>query len=386
MSGTIRTRVLSDGKTKRYDVIFRDGTGKQRWKTFKKWKDADHELTAQAEKPRPGTYQRVNAKPMKEVLAQWLEDELEVRVKEGLMTPGTAATYRSIVKVHLTPAFGEHRSDQLRGAALEWRKTMAAAVDDGSIAAKTRNHILVLLRQIVTWSRKQGYVSDDPLEGVKRLKLDRREADFLERGDVIHLLNAVRDRPDENAVIHAALFAGLRRGEIFGLKWGDIDIEKSRVHIRRSVRQRVIGRPKTENSRRAVDLLPPNVLKAFEQYKSAGPPSSDRDFIFRQDSGSPIAPEAWYASAFKKIRARAGLRRSIGLHSLRHTYASLLIGEGENIKCVSTQLGHSSIQMTADVYAHVLKENSASAMEKFDRLIDGINREADVAASGLRLA
>ena len=116
MSGTIRPRVTKTGK-KRYDVIFRDQTRKQRWKTFDRRKDADDYLTEQRERVRTHAYRKVEPLLMSELLDRWLTDELEVRLKMGDdMKAGTAATYRSIVNRHLVPAFGEYRSDNLRGA------------------------------------------------------------------------------------------------------------------------------------------------------------------------------------------------------------------------------------------------------------------------------
>jgi len=87
----------------------------------------------------------------------------------------------------------------------------------------------------------------------------------------------------------------------------------------------------------------------------------DGDFIFRSRSGRPLDPDNWYKRRFVPTVQRAGLRK-LGLHALRHTYASLLINQGENIKYVSHQLGHASIQITADLYGHLFTETSHAAM------------------------
>jgi integrase len=90
--------------------------------------------------------------------------------------------------------------------------------------------------------------------------------------------------------------------------------------------------------------------------------------VFRTTEGTPIDPDNWYKREFPSIRKRAKLR-DIGLHALRHTYASLLINAGESLKYFSRQLGHASIQITADLYGHLFKETSTAAMRRLNARI-----------------
>jgi integrase len=106
------------------------------------------------------------------------------------------------------------------------------------------------------------------------------------------------------------------------------------------------------------------VLDALDRHKAHCPPI-EGDFVFRTAEGTPIDPDNWYKREFPAIRKRAKLR-AIGLHALRHTYASLLINAGENLKYVSRQLGHASIQITADLYGHLFKETSTAAMRRLN--------------------
>src|SRR6266705_3184950 len=106
------------------------------------------------------------------------------------------------------------------------------------------------------------------------------------------------------------------------------------------------------NSERIVDA-PQRVLDALKKHR-AGRPPMDGDFIFRTEAGTPIDPDNFYKRTFTDIRTRAKLR-AVGLHALRHTYASLLIAQGENLKYVSRQLGHASIHLTADIYGHLFE-------------------------------
>jgi integrase len=167
-----------------------------------------------------------------------------------------------------------------------------------------------------------------------------------------------------------AIYAGLRRGELFAMQWDDIDAGQGkgpgRLRIQRSVYQWAVTTPKTQQSNPMVDV-PRRVLEALERHKADCPPKQG-DYVFRTAEGTPIDPDNWYKREFPAIRKRANLR-GIGLHALRHTYASLLINGGENIKYVSRQLGHASIQITADLYGHLFKETSTAAMRRLEARI-----------------
>jgi integrase len=171
-------------------------------------------------------------------------------------------------------------------------------------------------------------------------------------------------------VIHVAVYTGLRRGELFGLQWGDVDwgngTDGGRLWIRRSIYHGATTSPKTPNSVRIVDV-PQRTLNELAMYRMGFPPVGE-GFIFRTAAGTPMDGDNWTKRAFLPIVEKAKLRR-IGLHTLRHTYASLLINAGESIKYVSKQMGHASIQITGDLYAHLFRETSLAAMRRLGEQI-----------------
>ncbi len=262
----------------------------------------------------------------------------------------------------------------IAGLADRVAKGEADATAKGRLTTKTFNNILTLLRSILTWARhpSRRYLQHDPLEEVKRLPKSRVEREFLQPDELRALLTAAAETPPDETIVKVVAFTGLRRGELFGLQWGDIDWNQNgpggRLHVKRSVYLGRITTPKTQVSIRVVDV-PQGLLDELLVYKAMYPPM-DGDFIFRTASGSPLGPDNFYKRRFLPILQRAGLRR-IGLHALRHGYASILINSGENIKYVSRQLGHSSIQMTLDVYGHLFKETSTAAMARLDALMAG---------------
>ena len=389
MRGTIQVRTLTDGKTKRYDVVWRAG-GKQHWKTFEKKKKADRYLTKVVGEVHDGSFREVQPELMETVFKRWMEVRLET---EDELKPSTKNSYRSAVEKHFIPRFGNYRSDQLTPAVVEaWRLSMIKKERRGKVARKTYNNLHALLSVTLAWAREpaQSLLKHDPMEGIKRMKIDRAarqasEVDFLQPDEMTALLKAAKGS-EESAVVHLGLFCGLRRGELFGLKWDCIDRGENdtggQIHVRQSISAGVLGDPKTDNSRRVVDA-PPDVLDALARHREACGSVADDEFVFQSKAGTPADPDNWSKRTWSDLRKRAGLRPSIGLHSLRHSFASLLIDQGENPRYVADQLGHSSPSFTLEVYAHCFKKTSDRAMGRLQKTIRAAKRRRfEVVGSG----
>ena len=380
MRGTIRRRHLKDG-TVRYDARYR-AAGRQVEKTFRRKRDAEAFLDKASAAVRDGSYMEVRPSLMRDVFSAWGED-LETRVKLGEVRASTASTYRCNLAVHIEPVLCDYRSDRLTARAMaKWRAGLASKVDGGEMSPKSFNNVFTLARQILTWARHpaQGHLAHDPLVGQKRLRLKPKEAEYLEDDDMTALLKAAADQPEANAVIHLGLFAGLRRSEIFGLQWGDIaDGEAElggRIRVRRAAVDREITPPKTDNRNRVVDV-PQRVLDVLATHRATCPPMG-AGFIFRTRTSMPVDPGSWYKRTFTKVRDRAKLRSSIGLHSLRHTYASLLVHQKESPKYISRQMGHYSVAFTMDTYGHIFEETRTEAMERLNlRVPEPMNEEPE---------
>lgn len=364
MVGTILTRTVSDG-TKRYDADWRGHDGKQHRKTFTKRKAAERFLTATVKAVNDGVWCDITPQLMDAVFDRWETHSLEVRLKQGLMKPSTAKAYRSMLTTHLRPAFGAIRSDRLRAAVLaEWAHTKATAIADGELSPKFYNNLVNLLHVVLGWARMpaQSYLAHDPMVGVKRLPRTGVERAFLEPDQIVALLTAADDVRD-STVLALAVFSGLRRGEVFGLRWEDVDFTDGRIAVRRSIYQGAVTTPKTKQSIRGVDV-PASLLATLAIYRAFCP---GEGFIFHTDDGTPLDPDNWHKRQLGPILAKAEDVPPIGgLHALRHTYASLLINQGESLPYTSRQMGHASIAITVDLYGHLFRETGTAAMRKLD--------------------
>lgn len=364
MKGTIVKRPRANG-TMAYTAVFRNPEGRQKWRAFNRQKDAEKFLTATVKTVHDGAYEDVRPTSMATVLDQWLDRSLGLRLKQGLIKPSTAASYRSMVAAHLRPSFGAVPSDKLgRQQVGDWVSRLADQIVEGDLAPKSYNNVLNLFHAILEWARLERYLAHDPLRGQKRLPKPKVEREFLEPADIDVLLAAAASHAPDDTILRVAVYTGLRRGELFGLQWGDVDWgtgENGQISVRRSIYHGHLTTPKTEHSLRTVDV-PHAVLADLQLYRVMYPPKPG-EFIFRTETGSPLEPDNWTKRRFLPLLEEAGLRR-ITPHALRHTYASLLINQTESIKYVSKQLGHASIQITADLYGHLFKETSVTAMRR----------------------
>jgi integrase len=381
MTGWIVVRQTAAGP--RYDARYRVGPGAIRGKTFTKRRAAEAYLAEMVRRVHDGSYVEPAPIVMRDVFARYLEHEVDVRVQEGSLKPSTVKSYKSMIQEHLEPAFGAYRSDRLTLATVEaWRKDLAGRVAAGTLAPKTLVNLRNLLHAICTWARhpSRRYLVHDPLDGLPALRLPRgKKRPHFEPDQLRELLRHAVESPPDDTIVKVAILGGLRRGEIFGLQWSDVELlppapgasrAAGRIHVRRSYYQGALTTPKTRDSFRVVDV-PPHLLDELARYKVLYPPLGEH-FIFRQPSGRPMDPDAWHRDRCVPLLVAAGIRRpGAGLHSLRHSYVSILAAQGEDVAYVAAQVGHASTQLTRDVYQHVFQTTRSAAMEKLDRWAEG---------------
>ena len=150
-----------------------------------------------------------------------------------------------------------------------------------------------------------------------------------------------------------AILTGVRAGELWGLKWGDLDWNSKRLYVRRSVWKNDFQTPKSKNSIRNIDL-PDNLVFELKKWKLACP-ISEHDLMFPSVEGQITCHDNAIKRHFNPALRKAELRH-VSFHSLRHTNASLRIRAEQNIKYMSMQMGHSSVKITLDTYGHLFND------------------------------
>lgn len=258
---------------------------------------------------------------------------------------------------------------------------------EGKLSGNTVQHYHRLLSTILSAAVKWQVIFSNPCERVEVPKVVRKEAQYLDEAQAARLLEALEDAPEEYRVmVTLLLYTGLRRGELCGLVWSDIDFETGLLTVARSSLY-VPGKgvfeddTKNQSSRRVLKISNGMVsmLKAYrghqrERRLQLGDQWHECGRVFTAWDGQPIHPDTittWFAGFVKKNHLPY-----VTLHSLRHTNATLLIAAGVNVKTVSAHLGHSTISTTGNIYAHAIQSAEAAAAEALESKLPTIKQQA----------
>jgi integrase len=387
--GAIVVRIMKGGE-KRYNTIIRIN-GRQRWMTFSKKREAEDYLDRHSTDVRDGTYREIKKATFSEYAALWRQTHLIPEI----FKPSTYNSYCCILDRHLLPALGPYAMTAITAQEVN---ALIAELLKGSrkpgkakkaISKKTVRNVLNLLSEILNTARAEGYLKVSPMPDVEKPKIEReKKGRALKPDEIQSILEQCRE--PLRLMFLTALLTGMRSGETFGLWWEDFDWENNVVRVQRAVYWRdgknhkkaagdsqwVYVMPKSAKSAREIDLSPALRKELLELYMK-GPKTG---LVFQTSIGTPVRPNNITRRCFRKAlrdaeaaRAKAKLP-AIGplrWHDLRHTFGSIKIEQGENPYYVQRQMGHTSIQITFDVYGHLLEARKPEAAAKTDALVFG---------------
>lgn len=375
MRGHIRKR----GST--YSIVVdigRDENGKRKQKWFsgyKKEKDAEKALPEILNKIMKGEIIDNDRILTSEYLKEWLQ------TTEPHVSKRTYLFYEDIVERVLIPLFGNIVLKKL--TSLEIERKLIKVMKDKNLSPYTVKHYYDVLNIALNKAVKDWQIiSRNPCDGVtppgKKTKVANN---VLSLEQVSVLLNYTINSQFKVMYlpIVLALDCGLRRGEILGLKWNNIDFDSEIIHVENNLQK--VGNElqllptKTVLSQRSVKMSKhlTKILKFYKEKQSKlkeelGDKYVGNGFVCCWDDGQPLKPD-YVTHTFKKILKKCNLP-DIRFHDLRHTHATLLLLKGVNPKIVSERLGHSSVEITLDTYSHVLPDIQQEAVEAIDELYE----------------
>lgn len=289
--------------------------------------------------------------------------------------------YRRKIDRHILPAIGHVRIRRLRAHHLEtlYDRMLYPTDDRRPLAPKTVLEVHLIIRGALNDAVRRGLVSRNVAlvaHAPKLRSIPKTEPQAWNAQQLQAFLQAAAGHRLFPAFWVLAA-TGMRRSELLGLRWDDVDFKKARVSVNRGlvavayeVRE---SRGKTPNARRAIDLDPTTikVLKAWKEWQRAEQEAAgieSESWVFTNNDGKPVHPHS-ISQTFERIANRAGVPR-IRLHDVRHTHGTLLIKAGVPVKVVSERLGHGNPAFTIDTYQHVLPGMQAEAARTFEQLID----------------
>ena len=292
-------------------------------------------------------------------LERWLKDSVRENVR-----PRTLSNYQLQVRRHIVPALGRIKLKSLSPAHVQslYRQKL-----DSGLSSSSVRYIHAVLHRALKQALRWGLVPRNVADAVDIPKLVREEVRALSPEEARQLLETAREAGDRFEAIYVlALSCGLRRGELLGLKWTDLDLgPKATLRVARQLQRMRDGSglkfttPKSGKGRairlprRAVEALKAHRARQAEEKLKAGSLYQDEGLIFTTEVGTPLEPSNIDRRSFKPLLKKAGLP-DIRFHDLRHTCATTLLKMGQHPKFVQDLLGHANISLTLDTYSHVL--------------------------------
>ncbi len=315
-------------------------------------------------------------------LGDYLEHWL-IEIVEPDRKPATAASYRDMVRRHISPELGHVRLDRLSATDVRSflrTKSMEISARGRPLSSRSVRYLHAILRSALSQAVRDDLVSRNVCELVTppRGEQEAFRGRHLEPEEARALL-AAAEGTRLAALWRLALTAGLRKGEILALRWDDVDLERGLLLVRRSVSRQagrgfVEGAPKTADSVRTL-RLGSGSISALRQHWGRQESErlrarelwADDDRVFATPRGTIIDPRNLNRS-LDELCTAAGVTR-VRVHDLRHTCATLLLAEGEPLEVIAERLGHSDTRVTSQVYAHVVDGLRQRAADRLDALL-----------------
>ncbi|MEW1680539.1 tyrosine-type recombinase/integrase [Streptomyces sp. NPDC093594] len=396
--GTITKR--KDGRYHAAAYVYRpDGTRTRKFVYGKTRDEVADKLTEMQEMTRQGIPAASSTMSFGDYLTYWLAAIAPERLK-----PATLNSYEGLTRLYIRPALGKKRLNRLspadvrrfladfkaaclcclRGADKERPEGKRTCCAVGRCcgrrpSARTVQYVHAVLRSALQQAIREELIVRNVARIVETPTVESKEVRPLDAGEVRLLLKVAR--PHRLYPLWLLLIStGLRRGEVLGLTWSDIDLTAGTLRVRRNVqrirRELIFGTPKTMRSVRTVSL-PQRCVRALTEHrerqnrerKIAGgkwqpAPGQPTGLVFTTSTGRVTDPRS--LNRMLTILCRDAKVRRVRVHDLRHTCASLLLAQGVDARTIMETLGHSTITMTLDTYAHVMGTTLRAAADRMD--------------------
>lgn len=304
----------------------------------------------------------------------------------GQLGKATLENYLFHLNGRIIPAIGHKKLEDIKTMHLvdlmqELENGSRKDGQEGKLSPGTVHYIHRAIRNVFNRAVEWKLIKSNPMDGLKKPKLETRDLDVYTQEETNHIFACLENESDLwRLLITLALTTGLRRGELLGLEWKNINLDAGTIDVLQTVSfvkgGYEIKEPKTKTSKRRIEL-PPSLLPDLKAYKAKC--NSERlacadlwqggeyFFVFNSWNGKPLNPysvKTWWT----RFTKRRGIRY-INFHALRHTSATLLLNQGLHAKIIQARLGHANITTTLNIYTHALREADQAAAGIFDNML-----------------
>ena len=372
--GSIRKR--KDGRWEgRYTAVHDPETGKAIYKNVlgRSQAEVKEKLRQAIGETRALDIAKAGKYTVGEWMEVWFQDYAKIKVR-----PSSHQTYQGYIQNHIRPNIGDISLEKLTSLDLQkfYKKLLAQGRVDRveakgqpkGLSAKTVRNIHQILSSALKLAQEQRLILTNPAEGCALPRVEHQEMKTL---TTVQLASFFREARESGVfeLYYLELATGLRRGELLGLKWEDIDLERGDLRVRRQVSRingEVVEAPlKTKNAYRTLPLAEDAISVLKEQRRKVG----NSPWVFPSPNGGPISPDS-VLHMLHRVLKRAGLPK-VRFHDLRHTFATLALQNGVDVKTVSGMLGHFSAGFTLDTYAHITSAAQRQAAKTMENILSG---------------
>lgn len=290
-------------------------------------------------------------------------------VARPAITPKTYIGYEGTVRNHINPYIGGLKLTKITPLQIQ---ALYTQLEDDGRSPHIRRQVNAFLHQAFKKAEEWQIIIRNPCSAVVKPKVSKAKMRILTPEQVNAFLTVAREHR-LYALFVLAVTTGMRQGELFGLEWWHIDFKSWSISVQQSIQEvkgeLIVGEPKTSSSKRSISISEVDVAALKEHRKRLlAEGNIGSQFLFCDTIGGPLRRSNFIRKSFKPLLKKADVP-DIRFHDLRHTSASLLIGQGINAKVIQERLGHSSITVTMDTYGHLLPNLQAEAAEKINSAI-----------------
>lgn len=327
--------------------------------------------------------QRQRPLQMSDLIDHYVLTELSTSASRH--SPATKIIYREFLELWIRPYWSTTDIRDVRTVVVEhWLSKLRRQNKEplcNSTKAKIRSLMSVLFNHAIRYEwLEQG---KNPITFVRQSAERLTTPEVLEPSEIQRHLSTLGS-PYQLMVL-LTVTTGLRRSELFALKWGDIDITSCTMHVRRSIYNRIIGRCKSVTSKKDLPLAPYVVTELVHWRQQSKYQEAD-DWVFaspRMRGRYPYRPAMLLTKTVRPAAVRAGIDKRLGWHTFRHTYSTMLVANGENVKVIQELMRHASSRSTLEIYSQARSADKRAAQQRVMQMIfpEDLNRDHSIGES-----
>lgn len=325
-------------------------------------------------------------------LSEWFESWMEIH-KYKVIRNNTRSYYKQIFHKHIEPTLGKKKLKDITQLNI---KSLLKDLDIKGLQYETQNKVRIMLLDMFDKAMIDNYVLKNPCKGIKLVRNEEKDIRVLTTEEQTEFFDCCKGTFYDNLYV-VAVTTGLRQGEICALTWDDIDLNKKEISVTKTLLYQKlegdskktfhINPPKTKTSKRKIPINKQCEIALKKQFiqrnnimakSSAKPLEGFEDLLFTTKFGTPICDQILIDN-IKKIIDEINICRDelekfeyFSMHCLRHTFATRLFESDIPPKTVQQLLGHASLQMTMDLYTHVLEDKKQEAICKLEKTLDDV--------------